>query len=41
MNAIDVALEREVKNFVFVSTDKAVDPINVYGVSRTVIHKKG
>jgi len=39
INAVDVAIENKVKTFVFVSTDKAVDPINVYGVSKSMAEK--
>jgi len=36
VNAVEVAIENEVSNFVFVSTDKAVDPVNVYGISKSM-----
>lgn len=39
INAIEVASEREIETFVLVSTDKAVDPINVYGVSKSMAEK--
>lgn len=39
MNALEVAAEREIETFVLVSTDKAVDPINVYGVSKSMAEK--
>ena len=39
LNAVEVALERAVATFVLVSTDKAVDPINVYGVSKSMAEK--
>jgi UDP-N-acetylglucosamine 4,6-dehydratase/5-epimerase len=39
LNAVNVALEQEVGRFVLVSTDKAVDPINVYGVSKSMAEK--
>ena len=39
INAVEVAKETKVKTFVLVSTDKAVDPINVYGVSKSMAEK--
>jgi FlaA1/EpsC-like NDP-sugar epimerase len=39
LNAVEVAIENKVKTFVLVSTDKAVDPINVYGVSKSMAEK--
>jgi FlaA1/EpsC-like NDP-sugar epimerase len=33
-NAVDAAIENNVKLFVDVSTDKAVDPLNLYGVTK-------
>jgi len=39
LNAVEAAIENEVSNFVLVSTDKAVDPINVYGVSKSMAEK--
>jgi FlaA1/EpsC-like NDP-sugar epimerase len=39
INAVEVAIESKVKTFVLVSTDKAVDPINVYGVSKSMAEK--
>ncbi len=39
INLIKVALEEEIKKFVFVSTDKAVHPINVMGISKRIIEK--
>ena len=39
MNAVEVALEAGAERFVLVSTDKAVDPINVYGVSKSLAEK--
>ncbi|MBE0651160.1 MAG: polysaccharide biosynthesis protein [Bacteroidales bacterium] len=39
INAVEVAAETKAKTFVLVSTDKAVDPINVYGVSKSLAEK--
>jgi len=39
INALDVAFELEIETFILVSTDKAVDPINVYGVSKSMAEK--
>lgn len=39
LNAVEVAFENNIKTFVLVSTDKAVDPINVYGVSKSMAEK--
>jgi len=39
LNAVEVAIENKVQTFVLVSTDKAVDPINVYGVSKSMAEK--
>lgn len=39
LNAVEVARENKVKTYIFVSTDKAVDPINVYGVSKSMAEK--
>lgn len=39
INAIEVAIENNIDKFVLVSTDKAVDPINVYGVSKSMAEK--
>jgi FlaA1/EpsC-like NDP-sugar epimerase len=39
LNAIEAALTNNVRRFVFVSTDKAVDPINAYGVSKSMAEK--
>ena len=39
LNAVDAALANEVEQFVLVSTDKAVDPINTYGVSKSMAEK--
>lgn len=38
-NAVEVAIENEVEKFTLVSTDKAVDPINVYGASKCMAEK--
>lgn len=38
-NAVDAAKSNGVKYFVFSSTDKAVDPINVYGYSKAIAEK--
>ncbi len=38
-NAVDCAISQKVKQFVLVSTDKAVDPINTYGVSKSMAEK--
>lgn len=39
LNCVEIALEQKIKTFVFVSTDKAVDPINVYGVTKSLAEK--
>jgi FlaA1/EpsC-like NDP-sugar epimerase len=39
LNAVEAALECGVEKLVLVSTDKAVDPINVYGVSKSMAEK--
>ncbi len=39
MNIIDAALDREVKKVVALSTDKAVNPINLYGGTKLVSDK--
>lgn len=39
MNVADVAIAQDVKHVVFSSTDKAVDPINVYGMCKGVSEK--
>lgn len=38
-NIIDAALERGVKRIVALSTDKAVNPLNLYGASKLVMEK--
>jgi len=38
-NVIDAALEREVQRVVAVSTDKAVNPLNLYGGTKQVMEK--
>jgi UDP-N-acetylglucosamine 4,6-dehydratase/5-epimerase len=37
--ATEVAIENRIKTFILVSTDKAVDPMNVYGVSKSMAEK--
>jgi UDP-N-acetylglucosamine 4,6-dehydratase/5-epimerase len=39
LNAVAAALECGAQRFVLVSTDKAVDPINVYGMSKSLAEK--
>ncbi len=39
VNVIDVALDREVKTVVALSTDKAVNPVNLYGGTKLVSDK--
>lgn len=38
-NVVSVALENKVKKCILVSTDKAVDPVNTYGVSKSMAEK--
>lgn len=38
-NLLDAALEAGTKKFVLISTDKAVDPVSVYGVSKMLCEK--
>lgn len=38
-NLIDACLETGVKRFVLISTDKAVEPVSVYGVSKMITEK--
>src|SRR5574344_90009 len=38
-NLLDAALENNVHRFVLISTDKAVDPVSVYGVSKKLREK--
>ncbi len=39
INLIKIALEERIERLVFVSTDKAVNPINVMGISKRIIEK--
>lgn len=39
MNVVNAAIERNVKRVVYVSTDKAVDPVNTYGLTKTLGEK--
>lgn len=39
INAVEAAVENEIPNFILISTDKAVNPINVYGVSKSMAEK--
>lgn len=38
-NIIDCAIDNKVKNVMHISTDKAVEPINLYGATKTVAEK--
>jgi len=38
-NIVDVAIDREVKKVIALSTDKAVNPINLYGATKLVAEK--
>jgi len=38
-NIIDAAIDREVKKVIFISTDKAVNPINLYGATKLCAEK--
>ena len=38
-NALQAAIHNDVSRFVFVSTDKAVDPLNLYGVTKSCAEK--
>ncbi len=38
-NLLDAALEKNVRRFVLISTDKAVEPVSVYGCSKTICEK--
>ena len=38
-NVIDAAIDREVKKVIFISTDKAVNPINLYGATKLCAEK--
>lgn len=39
INAVEVANENNIGSFILISTDKAVDPINTYGVSKSMAEK--
>ena len=38
-NLLDACLENNVERFVLISTDKAVEPVSVYGVSKMLSEK--
>ena len=38
-NIIDLCLEKEIKNAIAVSTDKAINPINVYGRTKYIMER--
>lgn len=38
-NIIEAAIQNDVKRVVFISTDKAVDPLNLYGVTKSCAEK--
>ena len=38
-NVIDVAIDRDVQKVIFISTDKAVNPINLYGATKLCAEK--
>lgn len=38
-NAIEAAISNDVKRFVFISTDKAVDPLNLYGITKAAAER--
>ncbi|MCR5698161.1 MAG: polysaccharide biosynthesis protein, partial [Treponemataceae bacterium] len=38
-NLLDACIENDVKKFVLISTDKAVEPVSVYGVSKMLCEK--
>jgi UDP-N-acetylglucosamine 4,6-dehydratase len=39
MNVVNAAIDRKVKKVVALSTDKAVNPVNLYGATKTVLEK--
>ena len=38
-NLLDACLEANVKRFVLISTDKAVDPVSIYGASKMICER--